>query len=172
MKYLSTLDALDDKEYAILDQLLQYYILRNVYFKFYKDIDHRLIIKYHLYDKHFVEYRGNPGERITITYQFDGKEAITEEMIEMYEGIFEKQFVVFFGETIHYELYADSFSDLPVSADDLSISSDLKDGNLDRYDMLNAMQNAYLYHEDGQLAALMKQYQGLDYVTKELFTTV
>lgn len=172
MKYLSTLDALDDKEYAILDQLLQYYILRNVYFKFYKDIDHRLIIKYHLYDKHFVEYRGNPGERITITYQFDGKEAITEEMIEMYEGIFVKQFVVFFGETIHYELYADAVSDLPVSADDLSISSDLKDGNLDRYDMLNAMQNAYLYHEDGQLAALMKQYQGLDYVTKELFTTV
>ena len=30
----------------------------------------------------------------------------------------------------------------------------------------------YLYHEDGQLAALMKQYQGLDFVTKELFTTV
>lgn len=172
MKYLSGKDTLDEKEFALLDQLLQYYILRNVYFQFYKNVDHKLIIKYHLYDKHFVEYRGNPGERITITYRFDDGQPITEEMIEMYEGIFVKQFVVFFGETIHYALYADAVADLPVCADDLTISSDLQEGNLDRYDLLNAMQNAYLYHEDGQLLELMKQYQGLDQVTKELFTTV
>lgn len=77
-----------------------------------------------------------------------------------------------FRRDLHYALYADAVADLPVCADDLTISSDLQEGNLDRYDLLNAMQNAYLYHEDGQLLELMKQYQGLDQVTKELFTTV
>lgn len=172
MKYLSGLPLLSDREYDVLDYLMQQAISRGQYFAFYKNVDRRLVIKYHLYDKCFVEYRGNPGERIVIAYTYDDGEAREEEMSEMYEGIFVKQFVLFFGETIHYSLYADAVSDLPVASDDLTITSDLSDGELDRYDLLNAMQNAYIYREDSQLSHRMKQYQGLDYVTKQLFTTL
>lgn len=172
MKFLSTVPLLSDREFHVLDRLLRRYILRNVYFAFYKDVDARLIIKYHLYDKYFVEYRGNPGERVTIQYHFDGGDVMEEEMVEMYEGIFVKQFVVFFGETIHYELYADAVSDLPVCADRLTVSGVPKEDKQDRYDMLNALQNARIYHEPEELAYLMKQYQGLDEVTRDLFTTV
>ncbi len=172
MKYLSSRLHLEEYEYNVLDGLLQYYLSRNIYFKFYKNVDAKLMIKYHLYDKYFVEYCGNPKERVIISYQFDDKEVLTDEMSEMYDGIFVKQFVVFFGENIHYELYTPEISDSPVASDDLAISSDLQEGNLDRYDMLNAMQSAYIYGEDNQLAELMMQYQGLDVVTKELFTRV
>ena len=172
MKFLSNLELLSDREYKVLDRLLQFYILRNVYFSFYRNIDERLRIKYHLYDKYFVEYRGNPGERITITYSYDGGEPVEEEMVEIYEGIFVKQFVIFFGETIEYQLYAEQVSDLPVCSDKLVISSQLQEGKGDRYDMINRMQNEWIYNERENLTGDMKQYQGLSQVTKQLFTTI
>lgn len=172
MKFLSHLDLLSDREFKILDKLLQTYILRNVYFSFYRKVDERLRIKYHLYDKYFVEYRGNPGECITILYSYDGGEPIEEEMVEIYEGIFVKQFVIFFGETIEYQLYAEQVSDLPVCSDKLVISSQLQEGKGDRYDLLNRMQNEWVYNEREDLARDMKQYQGLSQVTKQLFTTI
>lgn len=172
MKFLSGLELLSDREFKILDKLLQTYILRNVYFSFYRQVDERLRIKYHLYDKYFVEYRGNPGDCITIVYRYGEGQPKEEEMVEIYEGIFVKQFVIFFGETIEYELYSDQISDLPVAKDKLVISSQLQEGKADRYDLLNRMQNEWIYNERDKLARDMKQYQGLDQVTKQLFTTI
>lgn len=172
MKFLSTVKLLSDREFHLLDRLLRYYILRNMYFGFYKDVDQRLIIKYHLYDKYFVEYRGNPGEHISIVYSYNDKEPVEEEMIEIYEGIFVKQFVIFFGESIEYQLYSDQVQDLPVSADKLVVSSSEQEGQKDRYDLINRMQNAFIYNEKEELARNMKLYQGLDSVTSTLFTTL
>lgn len=172
MKFLSGIHLLSDREFKILDKLLQYYVLRNIYFGFYRDMDERLIVKYHLYDKRFVEYRGTPGERITITYRFDDKEEVMEDMVEMYEGIFVKQFLIFFGETLSYELYNEESEEKPVLSDKISISSQLQEKEYGRYDMLNRMQNELIYSERGNLSRDMKSYQGLDQVTKTLFTTV
>lgn len=172
MKFLSNLELLSDREYKVLDRLLQFYILRNVYFSFYRNVDERLMLKYHLYDKYFVEYRDKPGERITITYNYNGGEVMEEEMVEIYEGIFVKQFVIFFGETIEYQLYSEQGGEEPVLSDKLVISSQLQDGKGDRYDLLNRMQNEWLYSEREDLARDMKQYQGLEHVTKQLFTTI
>jgi len=172
MKFLSTVKLLSDREYEILDKLLQQYILRNVYFSFYRNFDKRLLIKYHLYDKYFVEYRGNPGEQITISYHIDEQLAREEEMIEIYEGIFVKQFVLFFGETLSYELFSENVPDLPVCADSVVVSSHLLEGREDRYDLINRMQNELVYSEQQNLAKDLKLYQGLDAVTNTLFTTV
>lgn len=172
MKFLSSLELLSEREFSILDRLLRHYILRNVYFSFYKNVDKRLIVKYHLYDKCFVEYRGNPAERITIVYQYDEKEPVEEEMTEMYEGIFVKQFVLFFGETVSYEIYAEQVNDLPVIADKLVLSSQLRENEASRYELLNRMQNEMLYNEREALAGNVKRYQGLEQVTETLFTTI
>ncbi len=172
MKFLSTVPLLSEREYKILDCLLQRYILRNVYFAFYKKMDQRLIVKYHLYDKYFVEYRGNGGDHLTISYQLNDGEVVEEDMVEIYEGIFVKQFVLFFGESVKYELYEDSISDLPVCADTLVVSSSIQEGKCDRYDLLNRMQSELVFDDQDALARDMKLYQGLDQVTKTLFTTI
>ncbi len=172
MKFLSTVKLLSEREFKVLDHLLRQYVLRNMYFGFYKNLDSRLIIKYHLYDKCFVEYHGEPGEHITIVYQFEGKEAVEEDMTEIYEGIFVKQFVVFFGETISYELYSDRIEDAPVLSDKLVVSTLMQEGKQDRYDLINRMQNELIYNEREELARDLKLYQGLDQVTSTLFTTI
>lgn len=172
MKFLSEVSLLSEREYQILDQLLQYYLLRNVYFSFYRNMDARLVLKYHLYDKHFLEYRTNPGERILLSYHFDGKEEKEEEMVEMYEGIYVRQFLLFFGETLSYEIYEDGKKGEPLVKDRISVSTQIQEQEKGRYALLNRMQNEALYQEQEALMKDMKSYQGLDEVTKQLFTII
>ncbi len=172
MKYLSSVKLLTDKEYKIVDHLLQKYILRNIYFGFYRNLDTKLQIKYHLYDKFFVEYRGNPGDQIKISYQISDGDVCEDNLYEMYEGIFVKQFILFYGETLKYELYAIGVADLPVATDEIVPSSHPLDHRSDRYEMINRMQNALLFGEYDSLARDMKNYQGLNEVVGQLFTTV
>ena len=47
----------------------------------------------------------------------------------------------------------------------------INDGN-SRYDRINKMQSDLLYNEEKDLLEEMKEYQGLDYVTKQLFARV
>lgn len=172
MKYLALKSDIDEEEYKILDALVKEYILKNIYFGFYKQLDHRLIVKYHLYDKIFVEYHGNARERITMTYTRNDADSVEEEMIEMYEGIFVKQFVMFFGDTISYELYSEAISDLPICSDKVAFSDVVENGKSNRYELLNQMQSDLLYGNDKDLIRDMKQYQGLKEVSEQLFTTI
>lgn len=172
MKFLSTVKLLSDREFEILDELLRQYVLRNMYFGFYKNLDQRLIVKYHLYDKCFIEYRGEPGDHIKIVYQYNDKEMVEEDMTEIYEGIFVKQFVIFFGETISYALFSERGNDVPVLTDKLVVSTLMQEGKQDRYDLINRMQNELLYNERQELSRDLKLYQGLDQVTNALFTTI
>ena len=62
-----------------------------------------------LYDKTFVEYRANPGALVNIRYQItDGKDkggrVITEPMTRVYEGIFVKEFTLFYGDHLKYQV--------------------------------------------------------------------
>lgn len=168
-KCLAQKPELEETEYELLDALIRDNILRNVYFAFYKKMDRRLIVKYHLYDKYFVEYHGKPGDHITMICQENGKPQVQEELVEMYHGIFVKQFVLFFGDTVEYQLFKNGSFDMPVVTDRVVVSDSCDNQQSSRYDFLNRMESNLVYGEDEALCRDMKMYQGLQQVTETLF---
>lgn len=170
MKHLCLIDGLDDKEINILDNLVREYVVKNIYFSFYKNMEHQLIVKYQLYDKKFVEYKGKSNERINIVYKKNDDEVVIDELSEMYPGIYVKQFVVFFGDNIFYEIHRGDEEE--TLAKDVLVYNDIISGSDSRYDMINNMQSELLYYDEKKLISEMKAYQGLDYVTKQLFARV
>lgn len=173
LKYLSTLPLLSEREFKLQDELLNTYIRRNIYFGFYSHMEQKLIIKYQLYDKQFVEYRGNPGERILISYRLGDGTMHREEMVEMYEGIFVRQFVLFYGETITYEIFGESLpEDTPAAAGQLSLPEPVEEGHEDRFDLLNRMQKEMTKQQKALLMSHMETYQRLKVLSESLFTTV
>ncbi|MCR4998761.1 MAG: DUF5717 family protein [Lachnospiraceae bacterium] len=171
MKSLAYRDALDNHELKLLDEMVRECILRNTYFRFFRRMDDRLVIKYHLYDKVFAEYRGNPRERLFISYRKDDGDEEQEEMIEMYDGIYVRQFMMFFGERILYTIYREGNGE-PESVDsgEISYQDVIENGELSRYLLLNRMQSDFVYQNDGELVNSMKRYHSFDYATEQLFT--
>ena len=168
LKYLCLQQELDDAETDMLDILLADAILRNQYFGFFTGCSEKLRIKYHLYDKQFIEINAEKRKSVSITYSINGETPIEEDMIEMYDGLYVKQFILFYGDELRYEIYCDELSEEPLKKDTIVMSNepDIKAG---RFAMMNSISRHNMYGEYGELAAAIKNYQGLDTVTRDLF---
>ncbi len=171
LKYLCLQEELDEDDLDMLDMLMADAVFRNQYFGFYSKCNRKIQIKYHLYDKYFVEYQAGKHSLVTIDFSINGNEVCHEEMIEMYDGLFVKEFVLFFGDELKYSIYKDRdetavLSDKHVVSD---TSSDVIEG---RYSIMNNISRLKIYQDKNELIAQMKKYQGLDEVTKDLFTTI
>ncbi len=153
-----------------LDKLLSAFVQDGIYFAFFKDIDRRLIIKYHLYDKTFVEFRGPIGKRLMISCRLNDRPEESYEMIEMYPGIYVRLFVLFFGDKLSYRItYASDMQEI-LAEDGLHYTSTVDETGKSRYERLNAMQSAFLYSNEKKLLSDMKEYETLGKVTERLFS--
>ncbi|SDB08304.1 hypothetical protein SAMN02910298_00323 [Pseudobutyrivibrio sp. YE44] len=171
LKYLCCLDKLQEDDYDMLDILLADAILRNQYFGFFAKCDRRLKVKYHLYDKHFVEFNAEKRKNLSITYSVNGAAFKTEDMIEMYDGLYVKQFILFYGDELRYQISCEELSEEPLQSKTFVLSDEL-DEKKGRYALMNSISRHSLYGEVFELAEDVKSYQGLDAVTRELFTTL
>ena len=155
----------------MLDMLLADAILKNQYFGFFVKCNEKLKIKYHLYDKHFVEINTKKRKSVVITYSINGSTPMEDDMIEMYDGLYVKQFILFYGDELRYEIYCDDLSDDPLKSETIVMSEepDVKNG---RFAIMNNISRHNMYGETAELATALKQYQGLDSVTKDLFTII
>ena len=141
-------------------------------FAFYKKLDKRLVHKYHLYDKVFLEYRTNPKKHVVLHYSRDedGENFVKEDMPDVYDGIFVKQFVLFFGEMVQYYITEEYGNQAEGTQSSRLTSTDVysqKDES--RYHLLNEMLMSETLQDEKSLYHNMKQYAGFDEVTKKVF---
>ncbi|MGN0348310.1 MAG: DUF5717 family protein [Roseburia sp.] len=101
-KHLAWKEEKSEQESGMVDRLLEKYMAEGIFFAFYKNLDEKLLRKYQLEDKSFVECHAAPKQRITIHYRTETEEYRRESMTEMYDGIYVKSFVLFFGDTLQY----------------------------------------------------------------------
>jgi hypothetical protein len=169
LKYLCTNKDLDDDDLEMLDILLADAILRNQYFGFFVNCNDKLKIKYHLYDKHFIEFNSDSRLPVTIVYSINNGPEIEEDMIEMYDGLYVKQFILFYGDQLEYQIYCDEISEDPIKSDTF-VASDELEKTKGRYALMNDISRHNLYGELNELATSMKKYQGLQTVTNNIFS--
>jgi hypothetical protein len=142
-------------------------VLKGQYFSFYRTMDPRLVIHFHLYDKLFAEYHGKRGLRLQIIVTKDGKEE-TLELTEMYDGVYVREFVLFFGETLKYKIV--TADDHEILKEDSMVYMDVIDhGKGSRYGRINRMESDLLYQNYQQLVKEMKEYYMLDSAARDLF---
>ncbi len=172
LKHLSELSEESEAQYRIEDELLSEFTCRNIYFSFYKQLDKRLVLKYHLYDKVFLEYRAKPHKRVVLHYSRDedGEDFTAEEMTEAYEGIFVKPFIMFFGETVRYYISEEYAGEVEVTESSRISNNDVygeKDES--RYSLINQMLISNTLYDEDALKQDMVQYAEYEEVTKKVF---
>ena len=162
-------------ELEIEDALLKYYIYNNMYFDFFARLDHRLLQKYFLYDKAFLQYESTPGAHVVLHYSRDedGEEFNSEDMVEMYDGIYVKTFVIFFGELIRYYITEEQDNRIEVKESSrLTCNNIPGDNDHSRYNLINEMIISDTLSDETTLKSNIDEYKRLDAATEQLFKLI
>lgn len=171
LKYYAEFDELTEGQYRIADALLSEYTCHNIYFAFYRKLEERLVIKHYLYDKYFVEYHTEPGTSVSISYYMNDECLREEEMTEMYEGIFVKTFVMFFGDKLSYYITENHMQ----KKRSVTLSGQIENNDVyevkthGRYAMLNEMLMDMTLQETDGVKCMMKEYSDKKLSTEEIF---
>lgn len=175
LKHFAEKTDITQAELEIEDTLLKYYIYNNMYFDFFARLDYRLLEKYFLYDKAFLQYESTPGTHVVLHYSRDedGEEFNSEDMVEMYDGIYVKTFVIFFGELIRYYITEEHDNSIEVKESNrLTCNNIPGDNDHSRYNLINEMIISDTLSDDTTLKSNIDEYKRLDAATKQLFKLI
>lgn len=175
LKHFAEKTDITQAELEIEDTLLKYYIYNNMYFDFFAMLDYRLLEKYFLYDKAFLQYESTPGTHVVLHYSRDedGEEFNSEDMVEMYDGIYVKTFVIFFGELIRYYITEEHDNSIEVKESNrLTCNNIPGDNDHSRYNLINEMIISDTLSDETTLKSNINEYKRLDAATKQLFKLI
>lgn len=175
LKHFAEKTDITQAELEIEDTLLKYYIYNNMYFDFFARLDYRLLEKYFLYDKAFLQYESTPGTHVVLHYSRDedGEEFNSEDMVEMYDGIYVKTFVIFFGELIRYYITEEHDNSIEVKESNrLTCNNIPGDNDYSRYNLINEMIISDTLSDETTLKSNIDEYKRLDAATKQLFKLI
>lgn len=175
LKHFAEKTDITQAELEIEDTLLKYYIYNNMYFDFFARLDYRLLEKYFLYDKAFLQYESTPRAHVVLHYSRDedGEEFNSEDMVEMYDGIYVKTFVIFFGELIRYYITEEHDNSIEVKESNrLTCNNIPGDNDHSRYNLINEMIISDTLSDETTLKSNIDEYKRLDAATKQLFKLI
>lgn len=175
LKHFAEKTDITQAELEIEDTLLKYYIYNNMYFDFFARLDYRLLEKYFLYDKAFLQYESTPGTHVVLHYSRDedGEEFNSEDMVEMYDGIYVKTFVIFFGELIRYYITEEHDNSIEVKESNrLTCNNIPGDNDHSRYNLINEMIISDTLSDETTLKSNIDEYKRLDAAIKQLFKLI
>lgn len=175
LKHFAEKTDITQAELEIEDTLLKYYIYNNMYFDFFARLDYRLLKKYFIYDKAFLQYESTPGAHVVLHYSRDedGEEFNSEDMVEMYDGIYVKTFVIFFGELIRYYITEEHDNSIEVKESNRLTCNNIPGHNdHSRYNLINEMIISDTLSDETTLKSNIDEYKRLDAATKQLFKLI
>ena len=175
LKHFAEKTDITQAELEIEDTLLKYYIYNNMYFDFFARLDYRLLKKYFIYDKAFLQYESTPGAHVVLHYSRDedGEEFNSEDMVEIYDGIYVKTFVIFFGELIRYYITEEHDNSIEVKESNrLTCNNIPGDNDHSRYNLINEMIISDTLSDETTLKSNIDEYKRLDAATKQLFKLI
>ncbi len=126
-------------------------------------------------DKVFVQYKGHPHGKSILHYMVElgdgtGGEYRTEEMKNVYGGVYCKEFVLFYGETLQYYIMEEVDGKEQLTESDTVQMSDIAQTTDDsRYSMLNDIAISKTMQDYETLNELLEEYYRKKYVVNNLF---
>lgn len=144
--YSDDIDTIEltEKQIKLASKVLDEMIDKKIVFEFYKKFSAVMSVPHSVMDRTMVEYRTDPEQRVMIHYIMDDESGNGEYMVEnmenVFEGIFVKSIVLFYGDNLQYYIteHKDDAEELTESGNicNQTMNEDFSQG---RYDMINDM---------------------------------
>ena len=126
-------------------------------------------------DKVFIEYKGTPGGKAILHYVLEfgdgeGGEYCTEEMRNIYGGVYCKEFVLFYGEVLQYYIMEEVDGKSQLTESNTIQKTEMVNGTEEsRYSMLNDIAISKTMQDYETLNELIEEYYKKTYLVDDLF---
>lgn len=177
LKYFSTKQSLTGTEETLVSELLEKYYQEGLRFAFYQRLPKVFLQQYQLEDRIFIEQKASPDDKVTLYYKITAEnskaEAFkSEPMKMMYHGIFSREFVLFYGETLTYYVVIERKGNpLETCRRSLTMPNvDMKGRS--KYQMINQMLAAQKLGKDKALKETALRYCQAERIAEELFPLI
>lgn len=141
-------------------------------FREFKDCNKLLL---EMEDKTLIEYRTAPGTNVRIHYLImhengEAEEYQTESMTSVYDGIYVKEYVLFFGESLQYYITEELNGEERLTESNHLQKSDIHDGSDNsKHEMINDMVISKTLQDYDTLDDLLEEYYRREYWNEQLF---
>ena len=177
LNYYAEKDKYTKQQLSNIQELVELYNYRGLRFAFYKKFPKEVIRPYQILDKIFVEYRTNPAHKVYLNFCLS-EENMEEEpvfqiepMKNLYEGIFSKEFTLFFGDILTYYITEEVDGEL-VKSEEYTITVKPSGGNAyqSKYERLNQLITRYNMKDDTGFDENLQDYLEVNYLIDNMFT--
>ena len=164
-------EALTDEQSQALESMLALALAENKYFAWYRDLPKQLMVKFQIYDRSYVQHLDEPGQKLSIYYGPKEAEDFTGhcELIEMYPGIYVKEFVFFAEDKMDYIIVPTGDSNNLLAEGVIEPESAVGDPGL-KFNRINEMDSDLAKHDTDKLIRDLVLYQGMNSVVSMIFT--
>lgn len=177
LKYYSVKKSLTGMEEQLVAQLLETYYQKGLRFAFYQRLPKVFLQQYQLGDRIFVEQKASPEDKVTLYYKItteNGKEEDfkSEPMKMMYHGIFSREFVLFYGETLTYYVGIERKGNSLETCRRSVTMPNIDMNGRSKYQMINQMLAAQKLGKSNVLKETALKYCQAERIAQELFPLI
>lgn len=175
LKYCSERKNLSEQAKMLTREILYDLAKRNILFDFYREFGRHFSLPDNVLDKTTICYRTSPKEKVMINYYLEtgnhtSKEYISEEMKQIFKGLYTKSFTLFYGEKL--KVYITEVNDGNSNVTE-SMEYQLDDRGVEttecRYGMLNDILVCSELREESIVCDLANKYYILNELVKDLY---
>lgn len=175
LKYYAAKETLVEAEKAFVNFHVQRFVQKKLIFGFYKEFEGKIALPAYMLDKYYVEYRTNPKHTLRIHYScgLEDEDMKDEEMEDAGYGIFEKELILFYGESLQYFITEESENGTEIVESRMvsHTETEMASGTT-KYGKINEILMTRELQDEKTLFSLLEQYYKEEYAVKRHFTPV
>lgn len=172
LKWCAMKTKLPAGEWETARPILEDLIREECCFAFFQSLPRKVQERYMLHDRVVVEYRTTPHAKVLIDYLPVGYAKYVErEMKQMYDGIFAKEFIVFYEENIPYYIKEEIDGEYKVTESGQIMRQGIDDSAEEsRPVLIDDMMAAWQMRDEATLLKQLEAYGQTDQMVKREFT--
>lgn len=166
--------TMNEEQTELAQRVLDELCSKDIVFAFFRKFKGILRLPFHVRNTMVVEYVANPNTHVMIHYIHMGaegsKEYAVEDMKMIYDGMFVRPFVLFYGESLQYYITEELDGQIKHTESHNLIFEEMSaESSEGRYEMINEILSSRALGDDVTFERLMKGYAVADYVAGEVF---
>lgn len=174
LKYYSGLEKVTKEQEKRLMEILAECNEAGLRFGFFRNLASRYTKPYQLDDKQFVEVRYPAEAKVMIHYYLENEQDEnpsykSEPVKNMYQGIFVKEFLLFYGETLHYYLTVETPAGTETSEEKTLVMEEFCQESDSKYQLLNRMLAGQKLMQYEQTEEAMRRYLERECLAEKMF---